>query len=133
MAESFFSNLKKERVRGGVYGNREEAHSDVFDYIEVFYNRQRRHGHLGGLAPMMFEAVNSKKQQLTVYESGGVPRGFFSVSQTVRLDRRRTVRSTLSIGLLWIEHPAHKQSPRVFFREPMFVGAKYIAFDGGLV
>ncbi|RAO74925.1 IS3 family transposase, partial [Dyella jiangningensis] len=38
----------------------EEARSDVFDYIEIFYNRQRRHGHLGGLAPMMFEAANSK-------------------------------------------------------------------------
>jgi putative transposase len=56
----FFSSLKKERVRGRVYGSREEARSDVFDYIEVFYNRQRRHGHLGGLAPMMFEAANSK-------------------------------------------------------------------------
>jgi putative transposase len=29
-------------------------------HIEVFYNRQRHHGHLGGLAPMMFEAANSK-------------------------------------------------------------------------
>ncbi|WP_203321531.1 IS3 family transposase [Pseudoxanthomonas beigongshangi] len=61
VAESFFSSLKKERVRGRVYSSREEARSDVFDYIEVFYNRQRRHGHLGGLAPMMFEAVNSKQ------------------------------------------------------------------------
>ena len=60
VAESFFSSLKKERVRGRVYSSREEARSDVFDYIEVFYNRQRRHGHLGGLAPMMFEAANSK-------------------------------------------------------------------------
>jgi len=60
VAESFFSSLKKERVRGRIYGSREEARSDLFDYIEVFYNRQRRHGHLGGLAPMMFEAANSK-------------------------------------------------------------------------
>jgi len=60
VAESFFSSLKKERVRGRVYGSREEARSDLFDYIEIFYNRQRRHGHLGGLAPMMFEAANSK-------------------------------------------------------------------------
>lgn len=60
VAESFFSSLKKERARGRVYGSREEARSDVFDYIEVFYNRQRRHGHLGGLAPMVFEAANSK-------------------------------------------------------------------------
>jgi putative transposase len=47
-------------MRGRVYGGREEARSDMFDYIEVFYNRQRRHGHLGGLGPMMFEAANSK-------------------------------------------------------------------------
>ena len=60
VVESFFSSLKKERVRGRVYGSREEARSDLFDYIEIFYNRQRRHGHLGGLAPMMFEAANSK-------------------------------------------------------------------------
>ena len=43
-----------------VYSSCEEARSDLFDYIEIFYNRQRRHGHLGGLAPMMFEAANSK-------------------------------------------------------------------------
>ena len=59
-AESFFSSLKKERVRSRVYASREEARSDVFDYIEVFYNRQRRHGHMGGLVPMMFEEINSK-------------------------------------------------------------------------
>ncbi len=60
VAESFFSSLKKERVRSRVYASREEARSDVFDYIEVFYNRQRRHGHMGGLVPMMFEEINSK-------------------------------------------------------------------------
>lgn len=58
VAESFFSSLKKARVRGRVYSSRKEARSDVFDYIEVIYNRQRRHGHLGGLALMMFEAAN---------------------------------------------------------------------------
>jgi putative transposase len=42
------------------FGNREEARCDLFDYIEVFYDWQRQHGHLGGLAPMMFEAANSK-------------------------------------------------------------------------
>ena len=35
VAESFFSSLKMERVRGRVYSSREEARSDVFDYIEV--------------------------------------------------------------------------------------------------
>jgi len=40
VAESFFSSLKKERIRGKVYPSRNDARSDVFDYIEVFYNRQ---------------------------------------------------------------------------------------------
>ena len=60
VAESFFSSLKKERVRHRAYTSHEEACNDVFNYIEVFYNRQRRHGHLRGLAPMMFEGANSK-------------------------------------------------------------------------
>ena len=49
VAESFFSSLKKKRIRGKIYRTRDEAHGDVFDYIEVFYNRQRWHGHLGGV------------------------------------------------------------------------------------
>ena len=61
MTESFFSSLKKERVRGKIYRTRDEARRDVFDYIEVFYNRQRRHGYTGGVAPMMFEAAASKQ------------------------------------------------------------------------
>lgn len=60
VAESFFSSLKKERVRGKIYRTRDEARSDVFDYIEVFYNRRRRHGHIGGIAPMTFEAAASQ-------------------------------------------------------------------------
>jgi putative transposase len=63
VAESFFSSLKKERIRNKIYRSRDEARSDVFDYIEVFYNRQRRHGHLGGVAPMTFEAANSTQPQ----------------------------------------------------------------------
>lgn len=60
VAESFFSSLKKERIRGKIYTTRNEARGEVFDYIEVFYNRQRRHGHNGGVAPMTFEAAASK-------------------------------------------------------------------------
>jgi putative transposase len=55
VAESFFSSLKKERVRRIVYRTRAQARSDLFDYIEVFYNRKRRHSHLGGVSPMAFE------------------------------------------------------------------------------
>jgi putative transposase len=55
VAESFFSSLKKERIRRKIYKTREEARSDIFDYIEVFYNRIRRHSYLGGKSPEAFE------------------------------------------------------------------------------
>lgn len=57
VVESFFSSLKKERVRKRVYKTREMARSDIFDYIEVFYNRSRRHSHLGGISPEAFESA----------------------------------------------------------------------------
>ena len=55
VVESFFGLLKRERVYGMVYHNRDEAHADIFDYIECFYNRKRRHGHLGNISPADFE------------------------------------------------------------------------------
>jgi putative transposase len=57
VAESFFSSLKKERVRGRIYSTLNEARADIFDYIEVFYNRRRRHSALGMLSPAEFEQV----------------------------------------------------------------------------
>ena len=59
MAESFFSSLKKERVRRGVYKTRDEARADLFDYIEMFYNPKRRHSHLGGVSPEAFERASN--------------------------------------------------------------------------
>jgi putative transposase len=59
VAESFFSSLKRERVQGRTYRNRDEARSDVFDYIESFYNRSRRHSYLGQISPVEFEAKNA--------------------------------------------------------------------------
>lgn len=44
VAESFFQLLKRERIKRKIYGTREEARSDVFDYIEMFYNCSRQHG-----------------------------------------------------------------------------------------
>lgn len=55
VAESFFSSLKKERIRKRIYKTRDLARADAFDYIEVFYNRTRRHSHLGGISPEAFE------------------------------------------------------------------------------
>lgn len=58
VAESFFSSLKKERIRRQVYTTRDVAKADVFDYIESFYNRTRRHSHLGGVSPEAFERAS---------------------------------------------------------------------------
>ncbi|MFC1560460.1 IS3 family transposase [Pseudomonadota bacterium] len=55
VAESFFGLLKRERVNRVRYRNREKARADVFEYIEVFYNRKRRHGYLGNISPAEFE------------------------------------------------------------------------------
>ena len=53
--ESFFSSLKTERTARKVYRTRDDARADVFDYIERFYNRRRRHSTLGYLSPVEFE------------------------------------------------------------------------------
>jgi transposase InsO family protein len=58
VAESFFSSLKKERIRKRVYKTRDLARADVFDYIEMFYNSTRRHSHLGGVSPEAFERAS---------------------------------------------------------------------------
>ncbi|WP_272844322.1 IS3 family transposase, partial [Pantoea ananatis] len=58
VAESFFSSLKKERIRKRIYKTRDLARADIFGYIEVFYNRARRHSHLGGLSPEAFEQAS---------------------------------------------------------------------------
>lgn len=58
VVESFFSSLKKERIKKRIYKTRDLARADVFDYIEVFYNRQRRHSHLGGVSPEAFEQAS---------------------------------------------------------------------------
>jgi putative transposase len=57
VAESFFSSLKKERIRKRIYKTRDLARADIFDYIEAFYNRTRRHSHLGGVSPEAFESA----------------------------------------------------------------------------
>jgi transposase InsO family protein len=56
VAESFFATLKKELVRNHVFATREAARSDVFEYIEVFYNRRRAHSLLGYETPTSYEA-----------------------------------------------------------------------------
>ena len=55
MMESFFATLKKERIHQEQYATRAQARASVFDYIECFYNRVRRHSALGYLSPEQFE------------------------------------------------------------------------------
>ena len=55
MMESFFATLKKERVHQERYTTRSEAITSIFDYIERFYNRIRRHSALGYISPEEFE------------------------------------------------------------------------------
>lgn len=54
--ESFFGTLKRELVYHRHYATREDATRDIFEYIEVFYNRQRRHSTLGYHSPAEYEA-----------------------------------------------------------------------------
>ena len=55
VVESFFGILKRERVNRVRYRTRQEARADLFEYIEIFYNRKRRHGYLGNISPVDFE------------------------------------------------------------------------------
>jgi transposase InsO family protein len=53
--ESFFSRLKVELIYAKNYRSLEEARSGIFSYIEIFYNRKRRHSANGGMSPAAFE------------------------------------------------------------------------------
>lgn len=55
VAESFFATIKKELVHRQSWPSRRDLSSAVFDYIEAFYNRQRRHSTLGYLSPEEYE------------------------------------------------------------------------------
>ena len=55
LMESFFGTLKEECVERQNYQTRVEARNSVFEYIEVFYNRKRRHSSLGYSSPALYE------------------------------------------------------------------------------
>ena len=57
VAESFFATLKIELVYQSQWSTRTQARSELFEYIELFYNRQRRHSALGYLCPNEFERL----------------------------------------------------------------------------
>ena len=64
VAESFFATLKRELVDRVKWRTREDARTAIFDYIEGWYNRQRRHSSLGYLSPIAFELQQTSLPQL---------------------------------------------------------------------
>lgn len=57
MAESFFSSLKKEKIKNHIYKPAELAVADIAEYFDSFSDRDRRHNYLGGSSPEEFEAA----------------------------------------------------------------------------
>jgi transposase InsO family protein len=64
--ESFYHTLKTEHVYFESYKSRQEAQRSIFEYVEVFYNRKRRHSTLGYCAPMVFEENWSKQKNISL-------------------------------------------------------------------
>lgn len=65
-AESFFHTLKTEHVYFENYQTREQAKESIFEYVEVFYNRKRRHSTLGYVSPAVFETQWYKQRNFSV-------------------------------------------------------------------
>lgn len=61
-APSIWATIKRELIEKGSFESFEDAKTELFDYIEVYYNRQRRHSALGYLSPENFEQIYNQKQ-----------------------------------------------------------------------
>lgn len=61
VVESFFQLLKRERIRRQIYPVRDAAQTDVFNYIELFYNPKRHHGTAGNTSLVEFERRHSQR------------------------------------------------------------------------
>ena len=70
-AESFFASLKKELVHGEDYATRDEARASILEYVEVFYNRVRRHSTLGYLTPAEYERARNPTHRQTLPQNVG--------------------------------------------------------------
>ena len=66
VAESFFQLLKRERIRRRTYLTRDAARQDVFDYIEMFYNPNRKHTNNSMLSPVDYEVRQRKLNKVGV-------------------------------------------------------------------
>ena len=58
--ESFFGSLKEECVGNSVYSSHEQARCSLVEYLEIYYNRQRRHSSLGYVSPLIYEQFGNK-------------------------------------------------------------------------
>lgn len=63
VAESFFATLKKRVTRKKIFSTRDEAKTEIFNFIEMFYNPKKRHSHTGGVSPTKFEESYFLEQQ----------------------------------------------------------------------
>ena len=63
VAESFFATFKKRVTRQKIYSTRDEAKTEIFNFIEMFYNPKKRHSHTGGVSPAKFEETYFLEQQ----------------------------------------------------------------------
>ena len=55
VAESFFATFKKRVTQRKIYSTRDDAKTEIFNFIEMFYNPVKRHSHNGGLSPVKYE------------------------------------------------------------------------------
>ena len=78
VTESFFATLKKELIRDRALDTRDTARAEVFEYIEVFYNRQRAHSLLSYETPDAFEDCFEKKNAAKALATRPANRGSFS-------------------------------------------------------
>ena len=69
VAESFFATLKNELVYTRRFATRAEARAAIFDFVEVFYNRRRRHSTLGYVSPVEFEIKWIEENEIREYEA----------------------------------------------------------------
>jgi putative transposase len=64
VSESFFATLKGELVDAADWGTREEARAAIFEYIEVWYNRERRHSSIGYVSPVEYETMLANEESV---------------------------------------------------------------------
>ena len=66
VAESFFATFKKQTVFGNPIGTRQELRQQVFEFIEIYYNRVRRHSANGWVTPVEFERLYNQNLETSV-------------------------------------------------------------------